>query len=567
MLIPLGLPAILSAGILVLTRALEEFAIPGVLGAPSGIYTVTTYIYYQAVSYIPPRYEVAALLATALMAVTALCLVLQARLLGGGRRFTTVTGKAQPPRLVRLGRWRYVTLGYALAYIALTVVVPYLVLLYAAFITQWGRPPTPANLTLANVVATFDPDLPVRQGLANSLLLAVGGATAAALLTLIVGYIITSARPLVSHALDFVSAIPLAMPGPVMAVAVLWAYINPPFVLYGSLAILFVAYVTHYLPYGVRTVTGSFRQLSVEFERAAAACGAGRIAAFRDILFPLVRRGVFAGLAADVRVDDPRALLLDLPLRARQRNGLRHHAGDVAGGAVLQRRGARADRRRDRGGRGRAGAAACGERLFRRRMKGEFLYAAFMRRGAPPPRIHMGLRPHLQATAKRLRDEIRGRRRAPEPAGSASGSAPAESLELMMSVSILQPMSFFESFAARAAFRSADRATRVRPAAVPARSLSPSATLDLSKSRTYDAALEILGAYKLTGNFHVNLEIVLGALGARDEVAFEVQPATGLPYHPDCRHVDFRANANVPPDRFRDIVRSIEARLAFDAGH
>jgi hypothetical protein len=126
-LIPLGLPAMLSAGILVLTRALEEFAIPGVLGAPSGIYTVTTYIYYQAVSYIPPRYEVAALLATALMAITALCLVLQARLLGGGRRFTTVSGKAQPPRLVRLGRWRYVTLAYALAYIALTVVVPYLV--------------------------------------------------------------------------------------------------------------------------------------------------------------------------------------------------------------------------------------------------------------------------------------------------------------------------------------------------------------------------------------------------------------------------------------------------------
>jgi iron(III) transport system permease protein len=72
-----------------------------------------------------------------------------------------------------------------------------------------------------------------------------------------------------------VSAIPLAMPGPVMAVAVLWAYINPPFVLYGTLAILFVAYVTHYLPYGVRTVTGSFRQLSVEFERRRRHAGQG----------------------------------------------------------------------------------------------------------------------------------------------------------------------------------------------------------------------------------------------------------------------------------------------------
>jgi iron(III) transport system permease protein len=237
-LIPLSLPAILSAGILVLTRALEEFAIPGVLGAPSGIYTVTTYIYYQAVSYIPPRYEVAALLATALMGITAFCLGLQAWLLGGGRRFVTVSGKGHPARLTRLGRWRCATLGYALAYIALTVLVPLLVLIYAAFITQWGRPPTPANLTFANVVATFDPVLPSQQGLTNSLLLGFTGATAAALVTLIVGYIIAGARSFAGHALDFVSAIPLAMPGPVMAVAVLWAYVNPPFVLYGTLWIL-----------------------------------------------------------------------------------------------------------------------------------------------------------------------------------------------------------------------------------------------------------------------------------------------------------------------------------------
>src|SRR5215468_5300155 len=107
-LIPLSMPAILSAGILVLTRAIEEFAIPGVLGAPSGIYTVTTYIYYQAISYVPPRYEVAALLASLLMALTAIFLGIQARLLGGSRQFTTVSGKGHSPRIIRLGRWKYV---------------------------------------------------------------------------------------------------------------------------------------------------------------------------------------------------------------------------------------------------------------------------------------------------------------------------------------------------------------------------------------------------------------------------------------------------------------------------
>jgi iron(III) transport system permease protein len=293
--LPLSMPAILSAGILVITRVLEEFAIPGVLGAPTGIYTITTYIYYQAISYVPPRYEIAALLASLLMALTAILLALQARVLGGGRRFTTVSGKGHSPRLVQLGPWRYLTLAYALAYIGLTVALPYLVLLYAAFVSQWGAAPVPANLTLANFAATFDPALTAGSGLVNSLILALSGATLATLLTVIIGYMITSATSWWRNALDLVSSIPLAMPGPVMAVAVLWAYLHEPFVLYGTLWILLVAYVTHYLPYGVRTIAGSFRQLSGDFERAAAICGASRIAGFRDVLIPLVRPGILAG--------------------------------------------------------------------------------------------------------------------------------------------------------------------------------------------------------------------------------------------------------------------------------
>jgi hypothetical protein len=97
-----------------------------------------------------------------------------------------------------------------------------------------------------------------------------------------------------------------------------------------------------------------------------------------------------------------------------------------------------------------------------------------------------------------------------------------------------------------------------------ARSLSSSRALDLSRTLAYDAALEILGAYKLTGNFHANLEIVLKALAAADEVTFEVEPADGQPYHPDCRHVVFHADGGVSADRFNDIIRSIRMRLAFD---
>ncbi len=86
-------------------------------------------------------------------------------------------------------------------------------------------------------------------------------------------------------------------------------------------------------------------------------------------------------------------------------------------------------------------------------------------------------------------------------------------------------------------------------------------TLELSESRTYDAALETLGAYKLTGHFPTELEIVLKDLRVLDEVIFEIEPKTLLS---DTRHVQFRPADKVHLDRFADIVRSVKNRIGAD---
>ena len=90
-------------------------------------------------------------------------------------------------------------------------------------------------------------------------------------------------------------------------------------------------------------------------------------------------------------------------------------------------------------------------------------------------------------------------------------------------------------------------------------------TLELSASRAYDCALEILGAHKLTGNFHVNLEIVLKDIDALDKVTFEVEPRSQLFCSTDCRHVLFRPSRNVQMSQFSDIMRSMRRRIGFDA--
>ena len=92
-----------------------------------------------------------------------------------------------------------------------------------------------------------------------------------------------------------------------------------------------------------------------------------------------------------------------------------------------------------------------------------------------------------------------------------------------------------------------------------------SCTLDLSASRAHDAALDILGVYKLTGNFHINLEIVLKDLAVFDKVTYEIEPESLPPFRSDCRHVAFRPNPAVRKDRLSDIMRSIKDRIGLDA--
>jgi hypothetical protein len=90
-------------------------------------------------------------------------------------------------------------------------------------------------------------------------------------------------------------------------------------------------------------------------------------------------------------------------------------------------------------------------------------------------------------------------------------------------------------------------------------------SLDLSQSRAYDSALDILGAYKLTDNFPVNLDIVLRHLGASTAVTRAIEPRSTVGFHSDCRRVVFRRNANVSEMRFAAIMRSVNDRIGFKA--
>ena len=295
---PLIMPAIVSGGLLSFIVMLGIYGIPAVLGTPARIPVLTTYI-YTLVNWSPPLYGIAASVALLLMVVTGFLVWVQNRVLSG-RSYTTVAGKAFRPRALRLGGWRFLTLGLALVYLVVVVVLPCLALIVAGF---------RKFLFIRDVASLFD----MRQyslihftrllsnpqtidALVNTLKVGVITAVVGGALAFAIGYTVVRTRAPGRHLVDVVSTVPVAIPGLVIGVAYLWAWIGLPGGLYGTLWILALAFVARFIPDTVKALSTSLMQIHKELEEAAFICGRSLPSTIATVVLPLVRPGVVAAM-------------------------------------------------------------------------------------------------------------------------------------------------------------------------------------------------------------------------------------------------------------------------------
>jgi iron(III) transport system permease protein len=295
---PLIAPAIISGMLLSFIVMLGIYGIPAVLGAPANISVLTTYI-FKLTNWSPPLYSTAAAVAIILMVVTGALVLLQQRVLAG-RSFTTVAGKAFRPRVVELGPWRWLTLVLALLYLFTVVVLPTLALIVAAF-RRFLFIPTAGSLfemrhySLVHFEAVFDNPLTMRS-IWNTMEVGLMTALLGGLIAFAIGYTVHRSSAPARRAIDLVATLPVAIPGLVIGVAYLWAWIGLPGGLYGTIWILTLAFVARFMPDTMKSLSTSFLQIHRELEEAAWICGKGRIGTIRTIVLPLARPGTVAAM-------------------------------------------------------------------------------------------------------------------------------------------------------------------------------------------------------------------------------------------------------------------------------
>src|SRR6266404_7843295 len=288
--LPLLHPALISGALVVFVTSAGLFDVPLALTAPKGIRMMPTEI-FGLVQY-PSDFGRASAFGVVVLAVTVLLTLMQRHYLGR-RRFETVTGKGYRPRIIALRlRGRIAAFALEAIYIGAGVVLPVMALLMVSFSPLWTGRLDPARLTTANYDYVLFSYSLTRQAILNSLFLALVGASAGIVISVLQAYYVNRGNRRRRALVDAVLSLPLGIPGIILGLGFLILAIRTP--LYSTLAIILIAYVARFFPFSTRTISAMLLAINPELEQSARASGAGWLQTMRYVLMPLLAPAIVA---------------------------------------------------------------------------------------------------------------------------------------------------------------------------------------------------------------------------------------------------------------------------------
>jgi iron(III) transport system permease protein len=294
--LPLSLPSLAAGAAMTFVTALGNFGIPAMLGIPAGYSTLPTLIYQRLTGMGPSVLPEVAVLAMLIGAV-ATAGVLGSRLLLRGRAFGLVGLSGQPLSL-SLGAARPLIEAAFWGFIVLILVLPLVALVATSLIPAYGVPLSVETATLKAWAEVLLRQPVTRRAYVNSLMLASLAALILMAVALPLAWLISRRPGWATRLIDGLVDLPYALPGVVLAIACILSFMRLPFTdvtLYGTFAIILLAYLSRFLVVMLRPVQASIGQLDPAMEEAAASVGAGPVRRLWTIVLPLAAPAAAAG--------------------------------------------------------------------------------------------------------------------------------------------------------------------------------------------------------------------------------------------------------------------------------
>ena len=288
--VPLLYPSLLASGTLLFMIGMHSFETPVFIGLPGGIRVFMNRIYENIAVNIPPNYGLGTSLSVIFLVISALIMAFYIMTTRRLSRYVVVTGKGYRPRPMRLGRWKYLSLAFVVAYISIGIILPLVTLSLVSLVPYYsvtrGNPFT--NLTLQSYAELLSAPL-MLQGLFNSVTLSVVAAFLTTASASFLSYAALKARLKGKRLFELVGILPIVFPGIIFSLALLWTSLTLYRSIYGTIWILVIAYVVILLPYATRTISNSVLQIHNELEEVARVSGATWSSSFRRVMIPLLR--------------------------------------------------------------------------------------------------------------------------------------------------------------------------------------------------------------------------------------------------------------------------------------
>ncbi len=291
MTLPLIAPTMATSFLIIFVLVAENFSVPTLLGSPVGFHTLPSLI-YQNMAVTPAHPTLAAAAGTMLLWVALIGAAIQRRITRNASRYVTVTGKGNRFRLVRLGPWRIAAFCFVALYLFLAVILPYFALMLGSFMSFLTANIRPSVFTLENYATILVGDN--LKPVLNSLLLSAGGGLGLTILYLGMSFFLEQTSKSFARLVDYVTMLPSAIPALILGVGLIWTFVGLSAPIYGTMAILLIAYFLRNLGYGLRQANNAFSQIARELTEAARMNGATRLRALWDIAIPLIRPAILS---------------------------------------------------------------------------------------------------------------------------------------------------------------------------------------------------------------------------------------------------------------------------------
>jgi len=291
--LPLATPGIAAAALLAFLNSVEQFGIPAILGRPANVFVLPTEI-YSLMNRFPPDTSQASSAAMLLLVISAAAVSLQQNMISR-RSYVTITGKGFRQRRFGLGKWRYAAYFFVGTYGFIAVGLPMLALLLSSFLVAGTVTLTGNSFSVQHYAYLFESYPATTRSLLNGFIYSAIGATVALVLAALSAYFIARYRTMLTWLMRTILMFPLVLPGIVIGTGLLLAYIRPPIVLYGTMWILVVSYITRFLPFAERASSAALQQIDRSLEEASVVCGASWLTTSWMVIIPLIRPALIGG--------------------------------------------------------------------------------------------------------------------------------------------------------------------------------------------------------------------------------------------------------------------------------